>query len=60
MRRHPMDVVSLVSALIFLGIVVIWLGWNRGDLSLSDIGWLTPTLLIIAGVAGIAASLRRR
>lgn len=60
MRRHPLDVVSLVAGLIFAGIFVIWLGWDRGDLSIADIGWLTPTLLIIAGLAGIAASLRRR
>jgi hypothetical protein len=59
-RRHPLDVVSLVAALIFAGVFVIWLGWDRGDLSIADIGWLTPTLLIIAGLAGIAASLRRR
>jgi hypothetical protein len=60
MKRHPLDVVSLVSALIFLGIFAIWLGWDRGDLSIADIGWLTPTLLIVSGVAGVAASLRRR
>jgi hypothetical protein len=60
MKRHPLDVVSLISALIFLGIFAIWLGWDRGDLSIADIGWLTPTLLIVSGVAGVAASLRRR
>lgn len=60
MKRHPLDVVSLVAALIFLGIFAIWLGWDRGDLSLDDIGWITPTLLIVAGLAGVAASLRRR
>jgi hypothetical protein len=60
MKRHPLDVVSLVAALIFVGVFGIWLGLDRGDLSIADVGWLTPSLLIVAGLAGVAASLRRR
>ncbi|HEU0287029.1 MAG TPA: hypothetical protein VFR22_08275 [Nocardioidaceae bacterium] len=60
MKRHPLDVVSLVAAVIFLGVFAIWLGVDHGDLSIADIGWLTPSLLIVAGLAGVAASLRRR
>jgi hypothetical protein len=59
-KRHPLDVVSLVAALIFLGVFGIWLGVDRGDLDIADIGWLTPTLLIVAGLAGVVASLQRR
>ncbi|HKE67975.1 MAG TPA: hypothetical protein VKB55_01905 [Nocardioidaceae bacterium] len=60
MKRHSLDVVSLVAAVIFLGVFGIWLGVDRGSLSIGDIGWLTPSLLIVAGLAGVAASLRRR
>jgi hypothetical protein len=60
MKRHPLDAVSLVAALIFLGVFAVWIGWRQGSLSMDDIGWITPSLLIVAGLAGIGASLRRR
>lgn len=58
MRRHEIDVTSLVFGLIFLGMAGIWwlvyhdvIGWIR-------LGILVPILLIGAGIVGLVASIR--
>jgi hypothetical protein len=57
-RRHDLDVVSLVLGMFFVGAALIW--------GLSDDpggafgGWPLPTLLIVVGVVGLATSLLRR
>jgi hypothetical protein len=56
-RRHELDVVSLVFGLFFVGSALIWgLSDDPGD---AVGGWPLPTLLIVVGVAGLAASLFR-
>jgi uncharacterized RDD family membrane protein YckC len=57
-KRHELDVVSLVFGLIFLGAAVIW-GFSDSPGPPLD-GWPLPTLLILVGVAGLVASFRRR
>jgi len=57
-RRHELDVLSLVLGLFFLGSALIWgLSDDPGDVVG---GWPLPTLLIVVGVAGLVASVVRR
>ena len=58
MRRHELDVVSLVFGLFFIGAAVIWgVVHDRGG---SGGGWAMPALLIAVGAAGLLASLTGR
>ena len=58
MRRHDLDVLSLVLGLFFVGSALIWgLSDNPGDVAES---WPLPTLLIVVGIVGLVASLLRR
>lgn len=61
MRRHEVDVVSLVFGLLFVGAALIW--GLAGDPGSALEGWPLPVLLILVGVAGLIASvagMRRR
>ncbi|HYT10367.1 MAG TPA: hypothetical protein VEL73_06870 [Mycobacteriales bacterium] len=55
MRRHEVDVFSLVFGLLFVGAALVWGLARNPDLALR--GWPLPTLLIGVGVAGLLASL---
>ena len=58
MRRHELDVLSLVLGLFFVGSALIWgLSDDPGNVAES---WPLPTLLIVVGAVGLAASLIRR
>ena len=58
MQRHDLDVLSLVLGLFFVGSALIWgLSGDPGNVADS---WPLPTLLIVVGVVGLAASLVRR
>jgi hypothetical protein len=54
-RRHDVDVFSLVFGLLFVGTALLWGLARHPDLALK--GWPAPTLLIAVGVAGLLASL---
>jgi hypothetical protein len=57
-RKHDVDVVSLVVGLLFLGSALIWgLDDDPGDWTRS---WQLPTLLIAVGVLGLVTGLVRR
>ena len=58
MRRHDLDVLSLVLGLFFVGSALIW-GLSDDPGTVAD-SWPLPTLLIVVGVVGLAASLIRR
>ena len=58
MRRHPIDVVALVAGLVVLLGVAGWALWWTGAVSAETFYWLVPVGLVIAGAAGIAASMR--
>ena len=58
MRRHDLDVLSLVLGLFFIGSALIW-GLSDDPGNVVD-SWPLPTLLIVVGVVGLAASLLRR
>jgi hypothetical protein len=57
-RKHELDVLSLVLGLFFIGGALIW---GVADSSDDPIGsWPLPTLLIGVGVIGLVTSLARR
>ena len=58
MRRHRMDVVALVAGLVTLLGVLGWALWWTDTIAAEDFSWLVPVGLVVAGGAGIAASLR--
>lgn len=59
MKRHELDVVSLVFGLVF-GALASWWGVTRlGNLNLA-IGWPLAAALIVAGLVGLVAALPRR
>jgi hypothetical protein len=58
-RRHETDVTSLVFGLVFLGVAAIWALVQSDLLSLPDASVLGPAVLVVAGLVGIAVTLRR-
>jgi hypothetical protein len=55
MLRHEIDVVSLVSGLLFTGLAVVF-ALNALDWVSFDIRVVPATVLIVLGIAGISAS----
>ena len=57
MRRHDLDLTSLVAGVVFVALAAVYL---IGSLSDVHVGWrwVLPLLLIGLGVAGLAGSLR--
>jgi hypothetical protein len=58
MRRHELDLTSLVAGLVFVGIAVAYLIGEWTDAHVSA-GWVLPLGLIGLGLAGLAGTLRR-
>jgi hypothetical protein len=58
-KRHDIDVVSLVFGLLFAAFVVWWLLDRVAALQVSG-GWAIAVALLLAGAAGLASSLPRR
>ena len=59
MKRHDLDLVSLIAGTVFLLVAVSALLEAASDVSV-DLTWLVPVALVAIGVAGIAGALRRR
>ena len=59
MRRHETDVTSLVFGLVFLGVAALWALVQADLLSLPDASVVGPAVLVVAGLVGIAVTLRR-
>jgi hypothetical protein len=64
MRRHRTDLTSLIFGLFFLTIVGFWAvstytDW-RIDWQLPNFGWFVAGTLILIGVLGLLASMRRQ
>jgi apolipoprotein N-acyltransferase len=57
-QRHAADVVALVFGTIFAGFTVLWVLWLARDLHDDGAWWAGPLVLVVAGVAGLAAALR--
>jgi O-antigen/teichoic acid export membrane protein len=57
MKRHEIDLVSLIAGGVFLLVAVTHLvGAAAGDD--PDLAWLLPVLLVGLGLAGLAGALR--
>jgi hypothetical protein len=59
MKRHPLRWEGLVFGALFLGVVITWLVWTLGLLDVHQLAYVAAATLIIAGLLGIAASVRR-
>jgi hypothetical protein len=57
-RRHELDVVSLVLGLFFVGSALVW-GVTRDPVQAST-SWRLPALLIVVGTVGLLSSLANR
>lgn len=57
MRRHELDVLSLVAGLVFLVVAVSHLVGQVSDVAIEG-RWVAPALLVGLGVAGLAGALR--
>jgi hypothetical protein len=63
MTRHRTDVVSLLFGLLFIALAGWWavayyLGWTL-DWNVPNFGWFAAGVLIVVGLFGVVASLRR-
>jgi len=58
MRRHELDLTSLVAGLVFIAIAVAYVVAEYTDATISA-GWVLPLGLIGLGLAGLAGTLRR-
>ena len=58
MRRHELDLTSLVTGLVFVAIAVAYLVGQYTNLDVSA-GWVLPLGLIGLGLAGLTGSVRR-
>lgn len=59
MKRHELDLVSLIAGTVFLLVAVTHLVGAATDATV-DLGWLFPVALLGLGVAGLAGALRGR
>lgn len=59
MRRHDLDVTSLVFGLVFLGVAATWALVQSRLVAVPDLSLLGPAVLVVAGVVGLAATLAK-
>lgn len=57
MKRHDIDVVSLVAGLVLLSLALLWPLWRLDAIGLDDFGWFAAVALVSIGVLGVAVSL---
>ena len=58
MKKHSLDVVSLVFGLVFVVIAAGWLLRHVISIQLPDFGWFVAAGLIAVGLIGLAGALR--
>ena len=58
--RHPINIGHLVMGIAFAGIVLIWVLIKSDAVTGDDIRWLLPVPWVLAGVAGLLATTRRK
>jgi hypothetical protein len=56
MKRHDIDVISLVSGLLFAGLGAVF-ALHALDVFSIDVRVVAPVVLIVLGIGGIAAAL---
>ena len=60
MIRHPLDLLSLIFGGLCVSGATAWLALDRDYVDVDELVWAAPVALVLMGVTGIAASLRRR
>ncbi|MBA2463499.1 MAG: hypothetical protein H0V42_00785 [Nocardioidaceae bacterium] len=55
MKTHPLNVSYLVIGLVFLGVAGSWALQAGGVIDTSDVQWLVPLSLVVAGAIGLVA-----
>jgi hypothetical protein len=55
MKTHPLNVSYLVTGLVFLGIAGSWALHQTGVIGSTDVEWLLPLTLVVAGGIGLVA-----
>lgn len=59
MRRHELDVVSLVFGLVFATVAAVWALWRLDVLDSESLSWIPALALVLIGLLGVALSLMR-
>ena len=59
MRRHELDVVSLVFGLVFAMVALLWPLWRLDVLDETSLSWLPALALVVIGLLGVALSIMR-
>lgn len=59
MRRHELDVVSLVSGLVFAMVALLWPLWKLDVLDGNSLSWLPALALVVIGLLGVTLSIVR-
>jgi hypothetical protein len=59
MKRHPLDLFSLLGGLLFMGLGTTFLldALNKWS---ADITWVPPIVLIVLGLAGVLSTVDRQ
>jgi flagellar biosynthesis protein FliQ len=59
MKRHALDLISLLGGLLFVGLGVAFL-LDSLNIWSADITWVPPIVLIVLGLAGVLSTFARR
>lgn len=59
MRRHELDVVSLVFGLVFAMGALLWPLWKLDVLDDRSLSWLPALALVVIGLLGVTLSIMR-
>jgi hypothetical protein len=59
MERHPLDLVSLLGGLLFMGLGTAFL-FDALDVWSADVTWVPPIVLIVLGLAGVLSTVGRQ
>lgn len=59
MRRHELDVVSLVFGLMFGMVALLWPLWKLGALDGDSLSWIPALALVVIGLVGVTLSITR-
>jgi hypothetical protein len=57
-QRHATDVIALVFGVILAGATTAWLLNVTDAVRAHDLWWAGPVILVVAGAAGLIASIR--
>ena len=59
MKTHPVNVTHLVFGLVFLGLAGSWVLRTTGVVDAGSDRWILPAVLLLAGGAGLVASVSK-